>query len=380
VIEHSVGAGSAVHTASDDRDLRLDACRGLALWFIFVDHIPGSPLTWLTLRNYGFSDTTEVFVFVSGYTCMLAYGGSLHEQGWPTIVARALRRAWEIYAAFLLLLIFYVVLIWVAGEGRHLDETNTAVLFQQPGAALFHAALLQYTPVNTDILPIFMLLHLAFPALLLLMLRAGTVALTASLLLYFMVQIFKWHLPAWPTGELYFNPLAWQVLFVFGAWYAYEGAGRLKPIVRSRAALVLALLYLAISLLVALSWQIRSIEGFIPAAISKLIYPIYKSDLAPLRLLHFLALALVVSHVTRPDWRGLMKPAVKAMIRCGENSLEIYCLSVLLSFVAALIVADISGSFAMHAAVGIVGIALMVAVATATTWMNKQDRRGPKPF
>src|SRR3977135_1111050 len=65
----------AAHLDGDRRDLRLDACRGLALWFIFIDHIPGNVFAWLTLRNYGFSDTTEVFVFVSGYTCMLAYGG-----------------------------------------------------------------------------------------------------------------------------------------------------------------------------------------------------------------------------------------------------------------------------------------------------------------
>src|SRR5664280_1592082 len=106
------------------------------------------------------------------------------------------------------------------------------------------AAVLQYTPVNTDILPTFVLLHLAFPALLWLMMRSTALALAASFLLYLMVQIFSWHVPAWPSGELYFNPLAWQVLFVFGAWYAYEGAGRLRTIVQSRAALVLAMFYL----------------------------------------------------------------------------------------------------------------------------------------
>src|SRR5665647_3908251 len=158
----------AVQIDGDRRDLRLDACRGLALWFIFIDHIPNNALTWLTLRNYGFSDTTEVFVFVSGYTCMLAYGGALREQGWATIVTRALRRGWEIYAAFLLLVIAYFALIWIAGGGsRYLDETNTRWFFlENPGAAIFHAVVLQYTPVNTDILPTFVLLHLAFPALL----------------------------------------------------------------------------------------------------------------------------------------------------------------------------------------------------------------------
>src|SRR5438034_4739369 len=123
----------AVHIDEGRRDLRLDACRGLALWFIFIDHIPDNVFAWLTLRNYGFSDTTEVFVFVSGYTCMLAYGGALREQGWPTTVTRALRRGWEIYAAFLLLLIAYLALIWaVGGDSRYLDETNTAFFSEIP--------------------------------------------------------------------------------------------------------------------------------------------------------------------------------------------------------------------------------------------------------
>ena len=372
---------SAVHIDGNRRDLRLDACRGLALWFIFIDHIPDNALTWLTLRNYGFSDTTEVFVFVSGYTCMLAYGGALPEQGWPTIVARALRRSWEIYAAFLLLLIAYFVLIWVAGGGnRYLDETNTAFFFSNPGAALLHAAMLQYTPVNTDILPTFALLHLAFPALLWLMTRSAAMTLTASFLLYFMVQIFSWHVPAWPSGELYFNPLAWQVLFVFGAWYAGEGAARIKTIVQPRAALVLAMLYLAFSLAVALSWQIAALEGFLPDAVSKLIYPISKSHLAPLRLLHFLALAILVSRLAPRDWRGLLKPWVTAMVRCGENSLALYCFSILLSFTGFVILNRISATFAMHAAVSMAGIALMIAAATLMTWEAKLDRRGPKLF
>jgi len=370
-----------IHIDGDRRDLRLDACRGLALWFIFIDHIPGNSFAWLTLRNYGFSDTTEVFVFVSGYTCMLAYGGALRQQGWPPTMTRALRRGWEIYVAFLLLLIAYFALIWVVGGGsRYLDETNTGFFFKNPGAAVVHAAIMQYAPVNTDILPTFVLLHLAFPALLWLMIRSATVALAASLLLYLMVQVFSWHMPAWPSGELYFNPLAWQILFVFGAWYAYEGAGRLRPIVQSRAMLVLAMLYLAFSLVVALSWQIKPLEGLIPDVVSKLIYPIYKSHLAPVRLLHFLALAIVVSRLTAPDWHGLMRPSMVAMIRCGENSLAMYCFSILLSFLGFVILTEISSSFAMQAAVSVAGVALMIAVATLMTWEAKLDRHGPKLF
>jgi hypothetical protein len=192
--------------------------------------------------------------------------------------------------------------------------------------------------------------------------------------------VFSWHVPAWPSGELYFNPLAWQVLFVFGAWYAYEGAGRLRTIVQSRAVLVLAILYLAFSLAVTVSWQIKALEGFMPEAVSKLIYPIYKSHLAPLRLLHFLALAILVSQLTPPDWHGLMKPWMRAMIRCGENSLAIYCLGVLLSFMGFVILSQFSSAIAMQVVIGIAGIALMIAAATVMTWTSKQDRPGPKLF
>ena len=50
-----------------ERDLRLDLLRGLGLWMIFLDHIPNDVVAWLTLRNYGFSDAAEFFVFISGY-------------------------------------------------------------------------------------------------------------------------------------------------------------------------------------------------------------------------------------------------------------------------------------------------------------------------
>src|SRR6202790_5031190 len=191
VTDHLPDSDQAPASNSDEHrpDLRLDACRGMALWFIFLDHIPDNVLAWLTIRNYGFSDTTEVFVFVSGYTCMLAYGGALQEQGWPTTVTRALRRGWEIYVAFLLLLIAYLAVIWIAGGGSaFLDETNTAVFFRYPGAALVRAAVMQYTPVNIDVLPTFVLLHLAFPGLLWLLTRHAVAALTGSLLLSVLVQ------------------------------------------------------------------------------------------------------------------------------------------------------------------------------------------------
>ncbi|WP_315781687.1 MULTISPECIES: OpgC domain-containing protein [unclassified Bradyrhizobium] len=363
------------------RDLRLDACRGLALWFIFVDHVPDNSLAWLTLRNYGFSDTSEVFVFISGYTCMLAYGGALPKQGWATTIVRALRRAWEIYAAFLVLLLAYAALVWFVGGGtRFVDETNTGFFFREPGPTLLHVALLQFAPVNTDILLTFAILHICFPLILWMVMTSATLTLLLSVLLYMMVQLFSWQVPAWPSGELYFNPFAWQLLFVIGAWYAHGGAARLRPVLSSRTILIVALGYLAFSLFMALSWEFKSLEGLIPSAVTGLIYPIYKSHLAPVRLLHFLALALVVSRLAPPQWRGPIRPLTTAMIRCGENSLSMYCLGVLLAFIGQVLLTDVFAGFAMQLAISVAGIAIMIGAATLLTWESQLDRRGPRLF
>jgi hypothetical protein len=139
-------------------------------------------------------------------------------------------------------------------------------------------------------------------------------------------------------------------------------------------------LYIVFSLMVTLSWRVEPLKWLIPDLVSGLLYPIDKGHLAPVRLVHFLALAIVVSRFMPPDWHGIIRPWMVAMIRCGENSLSIYCFSVLVSFVAFLILKEVSGGLAMQAAVSAVGIALMIAVATLLTWEAKLDRQGPKLF
>jgi hypothetical protein len=165
------------------RDLRIDACRGIALWWIFLDHIPNNIGSWLTPRNYGFSDAAEVFMFISGVTCALAYGKTWRCEGWTGVIGRTLRRSWDIYVAFLLLTLASAILIHLVGGGPSADASNTRILLDQPGATLARAAILQYRPVNTDVLPIFVLLHLLFAPLLWLLLRAPNLTLGASLAL-----------------------------------------------------------------------------------------------------------------------------------------------------------------------------------------------------
>jgi hypothetical protein len=69
-----------------------------------------------------------------------------------------------------------------------------------------------------------------------------------------------------------------------------------------------------------------------------------------------------------------------ALIRCGENSLSMYCLGVILAFTAHVILVEVSAAFAMQLAVSIGGIVAIVVAATLLTWEARLDRRGPKLF
>ena len=356
------------------RDLRIDACRGIALWWIFLDHVPNNIGSWLTLRNYGFSDAAEVFMFVSGVTCALAYGKARCCEGWTGVISRTLRRSWDIYVAFLLLTLACAILVHLAGGGRLADESNMRILLDYPGATLAHAAILQYRPVNTDVLPIFVLLHLLFAPLLWLLLRVPNVTLGASLALYALVHFFGWTVPAWPNSHWAFNPLAWQLLVVLGAWWMIEDK-KVRPWVTSRTALVLAVLYLLFSLLIALSWRIKPLEALIPEALANLLYPLDKSNLDPLRLLHFLAIAVLAAWFVPRNWPWLTTPVMRGAIRCGQNSLPIYCLGVLLAFASHTTLLHISDGLAMQIALSLGGIVAMIATATLLNLISIKPRQ-----
>src|SRR6202044_2203639 len=85
---------AAAAVAVVERELRLDLFRGIALWLIFIDHLPPNILTWFTIRNYGFSDATEIFIFISGYTAAFVYGRAMRDSGFVVATARILRRGW----------------------------------------------------------------------------------------------------------------------------------------------------------------------------------------------------------------------------------------------------------------------------------------------
>ncbi len=370
-------------STTSERDLRLDLFRGLALWLIFLDHIPENIVSWITIRNYGFSDATEIFIFISGYTAAFVYGRTMRDRGFVLASARILRRAWQIYVAHIFLFtIFMAEIAYVAATFEnplYAEEMKILDFLKQPDITIFQALLLKFKPVNMDVLPLYIVLLLLFPPMLFLLLRHPNVALGGSAVVYAFAWRFDWNLPAYPNGVWFFNPFAWQLLFVFGAWCALGGAQKLGIVLRSRAVLAVAIAYLVFAFLVTLTWHFESLDRFMPGWLADWMYPIDKTNLDVLRFAHFLALAAVTVRFVPRHWPGLKSPLLWPAIACGQHSLEVFCLGVFLAFAGQFVIAESSGGPLLQAAVSLLGIFLMVATAFLVSWYKGIEGRSPVP-
>jgi hypothetical protein len=366
-----------------ERDLRLDLFRGIALWLIFLDHIPSNAVSWITIRNYGFSDATEIFVFISGYTAAFVYGRAMLEHGFIVASARVLKRAWQIYIAHVFLFVIYLAEIsYVASSFNNplfSEEMGVLDFLKNPDVTIFEALILKFKPVNMDVLPLYIVLLLWFAPMLWLLLRAPSFGLAASAAVYALTWWFDWSIPAYPHGNWVFNPFAWQLLFVFGAWCALGGAQRLARWINSPAIFGLAVAYLLFAFGIAMTWYFPRLGAFVPNFVSEAIYPIDKPNLDVLRILHFLSLAVITVWFVPRGWPVLRSPVFWPAIVCGQHSLETFCLGVFLAFAGHFMFTEVSNRLLMHVIVSVAGIVIMVAVAALVSWYRRIERKGPGP-
>ena len=359
--------------ASGQRELRLDLFRGLALWLIYIDHVSPDLLTWFTIRNYGFSDAAEIFIFISGFTAALVYGRATFESGFVIGTARVLRRVWQIYTAHLLLfLVLMAEIAYVVAVSDkpsfYIGEMEVADFFKEPGPVMIQALLLRFRPLNMDVLPLYIVLMAFLPLVLALARLHRDLPLVLSVVFYVLTIRFDLHLSTYRDGFWSFNPCAWQLLFVFGAWCALGGAKRLSPILDSPLVFWLAVAYLCAAFFVTLTWYFPLLESFMPAWLARLIYPINKTDFDILRFAHFLALAVVALRFVPSGWAGLRSWWARPLILCGQYSLQIFALGVALSFAGYALLMELDAGIVLHVIVGVAGILILYGVARVFTW------------
>jgi hypothetical protein len=366
------------------RDTRLYLFLGLANWFIFLDHIPNNMVSWITLRNVGFSGSADLFVFVSGYTAAMAYAPIMLERGTLVGGTRVVRRAWQLYAAFIVLFAIYAVSIGdVATRYAAPDilyEFNIAGLLDEPVRTVAHGLLLQSRALNLDLLQLSVLLMACFPAVLWLMLRAPGSTLAASFALYVAARQFEWTLQTFPDGNWFFNPFCWQLLFVLGAWCALGSVSRLRTRFRAPAWGYLGLAYLVFAFAMTMAGRFPALGEMLPIWLHDAFIPNDRVNLAPYRVLHFVVIALFATRLIAKNWRGLNSPIFRPLIVCGEQSLAVFCAGVLLSFAGHFVLVTDSGSLPEQILVSLSGIVIMTLVASYVSWSKRQDRPVPAPM
>jgi hypothetical protein len=365
------------------RDLRLDFFRGLALFCIFVDHIPNNVLALFTLQAIGFSDAAEVFILISGYTAGLVYGGAYDREGIVRATARVYARVWQLYVAHVFLFMLYMALVahTTAGVTNQLyaEELGAGEFLKQPDVAILMALTLQFQPAFMDILPMYIVLLGLMPLLLVGLSLSPVATLGASLGLYLAV----WFIggiepPAYPGPDQkwFFNPAAWQLLFYLGAYLAYGNLHGGHAWVGSRALFTAAVVVSAFGFIIDVSWTLHLIRPEVPALLLKQMAPyLSKTDLSIFRLVNVLALALLVVRLFSPQSPWLSTRWAAPFILCGRHSLHVFCLGILLSLVAHLAITELYGGMLLHLGASAAGIAILVGFAWMLDWFRRSDPR-----
>jgi hypothetical protein len=363
--------------AANDQDLRPTLFLGIANCFLFLDHIPNNVVNLITTRNYGFSGASDLFIFISGYTAATVFAKIMLERGVLVGATRIFKRAWQLYAAYIVLFISYVVSIgYIAGQYSAPDlinEFNISSFVEHPVKILYHALFLQSKALNLDVLQLYTVLMVLFPPVLWMMVRRAGLTMTASLALYFGARAFGWNLASYPDGDWYFNPFCWQLLFVFGAWAALHRAQDCHPFLKSAIALDLAIAYLMFALVMTMAGRFPAFGQMFPAWLFDAFNPNDKENLAPYRALHFVVIVFVVTRFISKDWPGLKLPVFDPLIKCGEQSLAVFCVGVFLAFIGHFTLIISSGSVMMQILVSATGIAIMTLVAYYISWSKEQD-------
>lgn len=353
------------------RDHRIDFLRGAALVSIFVNHVPGNIWEQVTHKNFGFSDAAEVFVLLAGYASAFAYF-AVYEKGAPlTAALKAVKRAGVLYMShvvttLLCIALFCAAAVWFA-EPAYLDDSIVYVhlkpFFADPVRGMIGLVVLGHQLGYFNILSMYMVILLMVPAMLWLAVRGLHILLAVSIVLWLAAGVFTIDMPNYPLeGGWFFNPFAWQLLFVVGLVLGIRSR-RGEGLVLPRPVLIAAALYC----LAAAVWVRFDLWSWQPAMPKEWwwahhFYMFDKTYVSVPRLLHVLALAAIVM---MPPWSEWMRriPASNFLTAMGRHSLPVFCAGSLLAMAGTILRHEIGGGPAQDTLIVASGICLLALLA-----------------
>lgn len=354
------------------RDQRLDFFRGLTMFIIFIAHTPGNSWNdWIPAR-FGFSSGTELFVFCSGCASAGAFGRGFGQVGWPLASAKILRRIWQIYWVQTALVLTSIAIAYLS-----LPLVGAAAfarffpLVENGPRALVALVTLQWLPDFLDILPMYMVILALLPLFEFGALWRAWAPLALSALLWFYVQNVGLALPGNPfDGSAWFlNPFAWQFCFMLG--YSCALSRLPCPPFRSPVWLIASLFILLAGFV--FSFQPLVDHFAILKKVQSVILPeTAKTDLAPVRMLHFLALAYVVLGIVEPLKNNLNQGLGALFVRIGRQSLAAFVASIVAAELAGIALLSLGSGSLVMLLINILGFGAILTTAIVVGWVKSE--------
>lgn len=353
--------------------------RGIALVMIFINHIPGTVYENYTSRNFGFSDAAEGFVLISGLSAALAYSAALKGKPLWNGIARIWSRAWTLYLVHLFVMAGVIGI--AAAVGRFtgnmalMSQNNMQYLQSDPLGTYVGIPILTHQLGYVNILPLYAILLLAAPGLILAGLRWPLGTLIGSFATWVVAGLFRLDMPNFPSpGGWFFNPFAWQILFVIGilTGLAMKRGQRFVPVrgwlmAISAAYVLLALVWIKVPALMGAG---NALLGEIASWGVPFIFRDFdKTYVALPRLLHILSLAYLLSAL--PLIRDMANSRLmEPFALLGRQALPVFAFGTILSTVVQAAKTQTPHSVLIDGAMIAAGIALQLALA----WARERHR------
>jgi hypothetical protein len=354
----------------------IDFWRGLALVMIFVNHIPGIYYSRFTHAAYSISDSADLFVFLAGWTLRYVVGSPGRKSTAWQVVVRLGGRAFELYAAQILISVIAIAMLaGVALRSNNplfLEWHNAASVFFNPVPTLLGLAVISHHLGYFDILPLYIGLLLLAPAFALLDRYAPSLVLPLSVSIYAITLGFQISVPTWPVeGEWFFNPLAWQLIFVLGFVLAREdGLGGLVR--RHITTIRIAAIPVVIASIFVVRYGLWPDPTRLPAP--KLFFVLSKTYATPGRIIQFLALVAVFS-ATYPYLKRYVSLLVESLALLGRNSLYVFCVASILSLAGQIVRFFYQGNIYADTLIIISGVGCMMMTAWLVDWRKSWKER-----
>jgi len=315
----------------------------------------------------GFSDFSEVFIFLSGYVNAGVYRRALEAGGAQRALHKIGARVLRLYVAHIASMAAGMTVIAAfASRGLRLNDPALYLWMDAPGRYAVRSLALLYAPNWFDLLPLYIVLAPVTLLAVIAMRRRPLFTLAISCAIWCAAQTHAFDLRGLTgEGSWSFNPLAWQFLFVIGAstetyW------GRIRRAIDSRGVRWCAAAVVLISFALRAVTRFRGVQrSLAPAFLSLMAHDAGKVSVSPLRLVHFFSLAILVVALPWNTRRIFESAVARAAIGTGRDSLPIFCVTLVLTPAGNLLLQHYRGGLAAQFAFSALGLGIMSGIAFA---------------